>query len=35
MIISQLDPRGNITDRLALGGIHHSVDSLILERGNE
>ena len=35
MIVSQLDPRGNILDRLVLRGIHHSVDSLILERGVE
>ena len=35
MIVSQLDPRGNILDRLILRGIHHSVDSLVLERGVE
>ena len=35
MIVCQLDPRGNILDRLILRGIHHSVDSLILERGIE
>ena len=35
MIASQLDPRGNIVDRLVLRGIHHSVDSLVLESSVE
>ena len=35
MIVSQLDPRGNILDRLVLRRIHHSVDPLILECGVE
>ena len=35
MIVSQLDPRGDILDRLVLGWIHHSVDPFILERGIE
>ena len=35
MIVSQLDPRGNIVHCLVLRGIHHSVDSLVLERGVE
>ena len=35
MIVSQLDPRGNILDRLVLRGIHHPVDSLVLERSVE
>ena len=34
-IVSQLDPRGNILDRFVLRGIHHSVDSLVLERSVE
>ena len=33
MIVSQLDPRGNIVDRLLSRGVHHSMHSLILERG--
>ena len=35
MIVSQLDPRGNIVDRLVLRGVHHSIHSLVLERGVE
>ena len=35
MIASQLDPRGNIVDRLVLRGIHHPVDPLILQCGVE
>ena len=35
MIVSQLDPQGNILDRLVLRGIHHPMDPLILERGSE
>lgn len=33
MIVSQLDPRGNIVDRLLSRGVRHSMHSLILERG--
>ena len=35
MIVSRLDPRGNILDRLVLRGIHHPVDPLILQCGVE
>ena len=35
MIVSQLDPRGNILDGLVLRGVHYLVDPLILERGVE
>ena len=35
MIVSQLDLRGNIVDRLTFRGIHYSIHSFILERGVE
>ena len=35
VIVSLLDPRGNIVDRLALRGIHHPMHPFVLERGIE